>query len=126
MAAPRAVADQQGPGGGDPPRDGRLAGLVAVAGTGLIALPTGMLAAAFSDALQRERRRAADPKQSLNLFALTSIRLQLRWLMKAFLIALAVLVGFDAAVWGGSVRREIVREFMIAAHEVGALSWNWA
>ncbi len=46
--------------------------------------------------------------------------------MKAVLIALAVLVGFDAAVWGGSMRREIVREFLIAAHEVGGLGWNWA
>jgi voltage-gated potassium channel len=34
-----------------------FAGLVAVAGIGLIALPTGILAAAFSDALQRDRRR---------------------------------------------------------------------
>jgi len=46
--------------------------------------------------------------------------------MKAVLIALAVLVGFDAAVWGGAYRQEIVREFLIAAHEVGALSWAWA
>lgn len=35
-----------------------FAGIVAVAGIGLIALPTGMLAAAFSDALQRERDAA--------------------------------------------------------------------
>jgi voltage-gated potassium channel len=37
-----------------------FAGLVAVAGIGLIALPTGILAAAFSDALQRERNARPD------------------------------------------------------------------
>jgi hypothetical protein len=46
--------------------------------------------------------------------------------MKAVLIALAAFVGFDAAVWDGTVRREIVRQFMIAAYEVGAQSWTWA
>ncbi len=46
--------------------------------------------------------------------------------MKAVLIALAVLVGFDAAVWGGSVRQEIVRQMLIAAHEIGGQSWAWA
>lgn len=34
-----------------------LAGFVALAGIGLIAMPTGILAAAFSDAVQRERER---------------------------------------------------------------------
>jgi voltage-gated potassium channel len=32
-----------------------FAGIVAVAGIGLISLPTGILAAAFSDAVQRDR-----------------------------------------------------------------------
>jgi voltage-gated potassium channel len=32
-----------------------LAGLTAVTGIGLIAMPTGILAAAFSDAMQRKR-----------------------------------------------------------------------
>jgi voltage-gated potassium channel len=34
-----------------------LAGLVAFAGIGLIAMPTGILAAAFSDAVQRDRHQ---------------------------------------------------------------------
>jgi voltage-gated potassium channel len=32
-----------------------LAGLTAITGIGLIAMPTGILAAAFSDAIQRQR-----------------------------------------------------------------------
>jgi voltage-gated potassium channel len=36
-----------------------LAGLTAVLGIGLIAVPTGILAAAFSDALQRQREEQA-------------------------------------------------------------------
>ncbi len=39
-----------------------LSGLVAIAGIGLIAMPTGILASAFSDVVQR--RRAADKKQA--------------------------------------------------------------
>lgn len=46
--------------------------------------------------------------------------------MKAVLIALAVLVGFDALVWGGSIRTEVVRQTLIAVHEIGGQSWNWA
>lgn len=34
-----------------------LAGLTAITGIGLIAMPTGILAAAFSDAMQRQRER---------------------------------------------------------------------
>ncbi len=41
-----------------------FASLVAVAGIGLIALPTGILAAAFSDAMQRDRRIQAKYRQS--------------------------------------------------------------
>ena len=37
-----------------------LAGLVAIAGIGLIAMPTGILAAAFSDVVQRRRAEAAE------------------------------------------------------------------
>lgn len=40
-----------------------FAGIVAVAGIGLIALPTGILAAAFSDAMQRDRRIARQHRQ---------------------------------------------------------------
>ena len=38
-----------------------LAGLTAITGIGLIAMPTGILAAAFSDALQKQRERQEDP-----------------------------------------------------------------
>lgn len=41
-----------------------FASLVAVAGIGLIALPTGILAAAFSDAMQRDRRIQAKYRKS--------------------------------------------------------------
>ena len=37
-----------------------FASITALAGVGLIAMPTGILAAAFSDAFQRSRRDAAD------------------------------------------------------------------
>ncbi|WP_395000386.1 ion transporter [Sphingomonas sp.] len=40
-----------------------FASMVAVAGIGLIALPTGILAAAFSDAMQRDRRIEAQHRQ---------------------------------------------------------------
>jgi voltage-gated potassium channel len=37
-----------------------LSGLTALLGIGLIAMPTGILASAFSDALQRQRRNKVD------------------------------------------------------------------
>jgi hypothetical protein len=45
--------------------------------------------------------------------------------MKAVLIAIAVFVAFDALAWGGAVRHEVVEQFLIAAHEIGGLSWAW-
>lgn len=41
-----------------------LAGATAITGIGLIAMPTGILAAAFSDALQRQRRRQDGDEQA--------------------------------------------------------------
>ena len=41
-----------------------LAGLTAITGIGLIAMPTGILASAFSDALQKQRE--AREKESIN------------------------------------------------------------
>ncbi len=43
-----------------------LAGLVAIAGIGLIAMPTGILAAAFSDVVQRRREEAAALQKTNN------------------------------------------------------------
>ena len=40
-----------------------LAALVALGGIGLVAMPTGIIAAAFSDAMQRHRQRAAALRQ---------------------------------------------------------------
>lgn len=40
-----------------------LAGLTAITGIGLIAMPTGILASAFSDALQKERERKAKKEE---------------------------------------------------------------
>lgn len=40
-----------------------LAGFTALTGIGLIAMPTGILASAFSDALQRQREERANPEQ---------------------------------------------------------------
>jgi hypothetical protein len=45
--------------------------------------------------------------------------------MKAVLVALAVFIAFDALAWGGGVRHEIVRQFMIATSEIAGLSWTW-
>ena len=40
-----------------------LAGITAITGIGLIAMPTGILAAAFSDAIQRQREANEDRRE---------------------------------------------------------------
>ena len=46
-------------------------------------------------------------------------------MLKAVLIALSVLLLFDAIAWGGAIRMEIVREVGIALTEIEALDWSW-
>lgn len=46
-------------------------------------------------------------------------------MLKAVLIALAVLIAFDAAVWGGEVRGAAVQAAKRAYSEVAGLDWDW-
>ena len=45
--------------------------------------------------------------------------------MKAFLIALAVMITFDAVAWHGAVRETLVHQAVIAATEFDDLDWSW-
>jgi hypothetical protein len=46
-------------------------------------------------------------------------------MLKAFLIAAATLVSFDAVAWGSTMRRELVREAVGAVSTIGSHDWSW-
>jgi hypothetical protein len=46
-------------------------------------------------------------------------------MLKAFLIAAASLVSFDAVAWQGTMRHELVRETIGAVAKVSAHDWTW-
>ena len=46
-------------------------------------------------------------------------------MIRATLIALAVLTTFDAVAWQGYWRTELFRQFGIAASQIGDLDWTW-
>jgi hypothetical protein len=46
-------------------------------------------------------------------------------MLKAFLIAAATLVSFDAVAWQSAMRQELVREAVAATSKVTALDWSW-
>ncbi len=46
-------------------------------------------------------------------------------MLKAFLIAAATLVSFDAVAWQSTMRRELVREAVVAVSIISSNDWTW-
>jgi hypothetical protein len=46
-------------------------------------------------------------------------------MLKAFLIAAASLVSFDAVAWQSTMRRELVREAIVAVSIIASNDWTW-
>jgi hypothetical protein len=46
-------------------------------------------------------------------------------MLKAFLVAVATLVSFDAVAWQSAIRHELVREASGAISDLALLDWTW-